>query len=463
MRPLPEARGHATGHEDVLRQDLCIFPYAEIRARRIRPQATVPCDPPTTARTGVPMHRCRHDRGSRRRTAPPVPRARPRTGASTPLVLAVVAVLLRLPAFFADPVARASTTACSASSALAMRDGELPFRDIFSSQGPLFLPLLWVADLVGFRTHGRAAAALASPPACCSRSRSTRARAGSRRARNALLAAGLVTTSGSVLWVTGPVNADGPSLALSVLAVAFALRVPRRPAPAHRGVGGARGRRRGVDQGAVGAGGRDRRADRAAARTGRARACATRRWRRGSRWRCTWSPRCRGASSRVWDQSFAYHQDSRRRDTHCGRGAQDRRHARGTATSSCSLALRAGAAIAFVVRVRRRAGVPRDAGRPGARRSSSPGSCSGSCWCSALLVVGAGDVAGPRRPPRARRSPCSPRCGPPPWTVLAVARSWSRRRSSSSSNRVDPLARRLHRRTRPRWCSDSSGSRPTRW
>ena len=27
-----------------------------------------------------------------------------------------------------------------------------------------------------------------------------------------------------MLWVTGPVNADGPSLALSVLAVAFALR-----------------------------------------------------------------------------------------------------------------------------------------------------------------------------------------------------------------------------------------------
>ncbi len=33
-----------------------------------------------------------------------------------------------------------------------------------------------------------------------------------------------MTTSGSILWVTVPVNADGPSLALSVLAVAFALR-----------------------------------------------------------------------------------------------------------------------------------------------------------------------------------------------------------------------------------------------
>ena len=43
-------------------------------------------------------------------------------------------------------------------------------------------------------------------------------------------AAGSVTTSGSVLWVTGPVNADGPSLALSVLAVALALRYRARPA-----------------------------------------------------------------------------------------------------------------------------------------------------------------------------------------------------------------------------------------
>jgi 4-amino-4-deoxy-L-arabinose transferase-like glycosyltransferase len=43
------------------------------------------------------------------------------------------------------------------------------------------------------------------------------------------LAAGLVTTSGSVLWVTVPVNADGPSLALSVLAVALALRYRDHP------------------------------------------------------------------------------------------------------------------------------------------------------------------------------------------------------------------------------------------
>ena len=66
-------------------------------------------------------------------------------------VLAVVAVLLRLPAFFADR-SLVFDDGVFASSALAMRAGEVPFRDIFSSQGPVFLPLLWVADLVGFRT-----------------------------------------------------------------------------------------------------------------------------------------------------------------------------------------------------------------------------------------------------------------------------------------------------------------------
>ncbi len=99
----------------------------------------------------------------------------------------------------------------------------MPFRDIFSSQGPVFLPLVWVADLLGFRTLDAprllalaAGVLLTVAVYSCGRRITTRA--------DALLAAGLVTTSGSVLWVTAPVNADGPSLALSVLAVAFALR-----------------------------------------------------------------------------------------------------------------------------------------------------------------------------------------------------------------------------------------------
>ncbi len=87
----------------------------------------------------------------------------------------------------------------------------------------MFLPLLWVADLVGFRTMDAprllsiaSGVLLTVAVYACARHLTSRG--------NALFAAALVTTSGSVLWVTVPVNADGPSLALSVLAVAFALR-----------------------------------------------------------------------------------------------------------------------------------------------------------------------------------------------------------------------------------------------
>jgi 4-amino-4-deoxy-L-arabinose transferase-like glycosyltransferase len=109
-----------------------------------------------------------------------------------------------------------------------MRNGELPFRDIFSSQGPVFLPLVWIADLVGFRTMDAprllsvaAGVLLTVAVYSCARHLTSRG--------NAILAAALVTTSGSVLWVTVPVNADGPALALSVLAVAFALRYRDHP------------------------------------------------------------------------------------------------------------------------------------------------------------------------------------------------------------------------------------------
>lgn len=143
------------------------------------------------------------------------------------LILAVATVVLRIAAFFATK-SLVFDDGVFASSARAMRRGELPFRDIFSSQGPVFLPLVWVADLLGFRTMDAprllsvaAGVLLAIAVYSCARHVTSRG--------NALLAAGLVTTSGSILWVTVPVNADGPSLALSVLAVALALRYRTRP------------------------------------------------------------------------------------------------------------------------------------------------------------------------------------------------------------------------------------------
>ncbi len=138
------------------------------------------------------------------------------------LVLGVVAVVLRLPALFATR-SLVFDDGVFASSALAMRAGQQPFRDVFSSQGPVFLPLVWVADLLGFRTlDAPRLLAVASGVLLTIAVYSCGRRITSRG--HALLAAGLVTTSGSVLWVTGPVNADGPSMALSVLAIALALR-----------------------------------------------------------------------------------------------------------------------------------------------------------------------------------------------------------------------------------------------
>jgi 4-amino-4-deoxy-L-arabinose transferase-like glycosyltransferase len=138
------------------------------------------------------------------------------------VILGAVAVVLRLPALLATR-SLVFDDGVFASSALAMRRGELPFREVFSSQGPVFLPLVWVADLLGFRTlDAPRLLTVASGVLITIAVYSCGRRVTSRG--HALLAAGLVTTSGSVLWVTGPVNADGPSMALSVLAIALALR-----------------------------------------------------------------------------------------------------------------------------------------------------------------------------------------------------------------------------------------------
>ncbi|HEY3670633.1 MAG TPA: glycosyltransferase family 39 protein [Acidimicrobiia bacterium] len=159
--------------------------------------------------------------------APPVSSSRVAHWRTDALVLAIATIVIRIPAFFAEK-SLVFDDGVFASSARAMRNGELPFRDIFSSQGPVFLPLVWIADLVGFRTMDAprllsvaAGVLLTVAVYSCARHVTTRG--------NALLAAGLVTTSGSVLWVTVPVNADGPALALSVLAVAFALRYREEP------------------------------------------------------------------------------------------------------------------------------------------------------------------------------------------------------------------------------------------
>ncbi|MGQ0805813.1 MAG: hypothetical protein ACT4PI_18410, partial [Actinomycetota bacterium] len=157
-------------------------------------------------------------------------RPAPRTWRVDAAVLAVGALLIRVPALVADRFLTYDDGVFG-SSALLLRDGELPFRDIFSPQGPLFLPLVWVADAVGLRTENAPrllplAAGAAVTVATYAAGRHLTTRAG------AVLAAGLVATSGSVLWTTAPITSDGPALALATTAVTLAFGYRARPSTA---------------------------------------------------------------------------------------------------------------------------------------------------------------------------------------------------------------------------------------
>ncbi len=146
-----------------------------------------------------------------------------------PVALVAGAVALRLPALLASRHLSFDDGVYGASS-LAMRDGAAPFRDVFSSQGPLFLPLVWVADLAGLRTLNapRLLAVTAGAVLVAAVWTAARGMGCGRLAAGA--GAALVGTSGSVLWVTGPLTSDGPAVALATTAVALALAWRRAPA-----------------------------------------------------------------------------------------------------------------------------------------------------------------------------------------------------------------------------------------
>lgn len=140
--------------------------------------------------------------------------------------LGLLALALRLPAYL-SPRHLTFDDGVFASSVIAMRDGGVPFRDVFSSQGPLFLPLVYLGDLLGGRTLDapRVLAVLAGVATTvglywCARQISGRA--------SGVLAGALAATSGSLMWVTGPLAADGPALAFAVFAFGVALSMNRR-------------------------------------------------------------------------------------------------------------------------------------------------------------------------------------------------------------------------------------------
>jgi dolichyl-phosphate-mannose-protein mannosyltransferase len=140
---------------------------------------------------------------------------------SIPTLLAVVTVLLRLPAFF-SPRNMVIDDGVYGVSVIDMRHGLAPYRDVFSAQGPLHFPLLYAGDLLGFRTIN----APRITPVLCGVVASIAVWAIARRLTTpgvALVAGLLVATTGTMLWTTGQVTGDGPATALAVCAVWAAL------------------------------------------------------------------------------------------------------------------------------------------------------------------------------------------------------------------------------------------------
>jgi hypothetical protein len=142
-------------------------------------------------------------------------------------VVAVVAVLLRLPLVLSHNMVHVDEGVYGAS-VDAMRAGFAPYRDVFSSQGPLFLPVLWIADLVGVGwwaapRFASAAGGVVLTVACYAL---VRRRSGPAAAT---LAAALVTSSGSVVVATSAAITEGVVLGLTSTSVVLAMRVRERP------------------------------------------------------------------------------------------------------------------------------------------------------------------------------------------------------------------------------------------
>jgi 4-amino-4-deoxy-L-arabinose transferase-like glycosyltransferase len=143
--------------------------------------------------------------------------------------LALLAGALRVPALLADRHLTFDDGVYGAS-AVAMRAGGVPFREVFSSQGPVFLPLVRLADLAGMesmdapRLVGLVSGVLFTLAVYLT-ARELTDRLG------ALVGAVLATCSGSILWVTGPIASDGPALAAATTALWLSLRWRRVPSP----------------------------------------------------------------------------------------------------------------------------------------------------------------------------------------------------------------------------------------
>ncbi len=105
-------------------------------------------------------------------------------------------------------------------SVLAMRDGALPFHDVFSSQGPLFLPVLWVFDALGLREFRALRVGMVLIAIVVALGVYVLARRASGSTFAALVAAAGVGTAGAGVAASGAVHSDGLALAFGVWGLA---------------------------------------------------------------------------------------------------------------------------------------------------------------------------------------------------------------------------------------------------
>ena len=111
-----------------------------------------------------------------------------------------------------------------------MRHGLLPYRDLFSSQGPLHYPLMYLGDLVGLRMTNAPRVVPVLSGVFLTLAVWASARRLGASAAAALGVGVVVATTGSMLWTTGPISGDGPAAAFAAGAVWAALRYRAQPA-----------------------------------------------------------------------------------------------------------------------------------------------------------------------------------------------------------------------------------------
>jgi Dolichyl-phosphate-mannose-protein mannosyltransferase len=143
-----------------------------------------------------------------------------RTRAAWPvsMLLGAIAIVDRLPAFTASR-AIVFDDGQYGVSVVDMRHGYAPYSGVFSSQGPLHFPLLYLGDLFGFRTLNAPRVA----PLLAGVSVTVGVWAIARRLgaadHVAAVAAILVATTGTMIWTTGQITGDGVAAGLVVWAV----------------------------------------------------------------------------------------------------------------------------------------------------------------------------------------------------------------------------------------------------